>query len=206
MTAMSSIQTPREEFKEITIRRILDAFFRLFIGESGVLDMSGITYARIAALAGVSERTVYRAFPSKADLQTAALQHGVWKATHYPQEVRAVPNYVREVTVALAAAVPESVKPPGNTGDDGALAPWYSDRREKARAILESVTATMPELSTEQQVHVASVLRTLSSVRSVVATAGDWGFTIEEAGIAHAWVMDQLLDRLSTESADGDVR
>lgn len=192
MTAMP--KSPREELRELTEERILDALLQLGVGEGGFIDPSVITYARIAELAGVSERTVYRFFPSKEAFEQAMMaKERVAGGVPLPQTADALGAYVEQATRALGEKVPGPVSSAGFGAPEN-IAGWNEVKRERLTHVQDLVGSELPDdLDEDSKRAVGAVIRTLVSMRTVIATAGDWGMSIEEAGRAHAWAIEVLV-------------
>src|SRR5690606_4771658 len=116
----SAYESPlRREQKEATRQRILDAAGRL-MADKGLAELS---FAAIAAEAGVKERTVYRHFPSKS-----ALLEGLWdwyqRRVHYGEIAE---------TEAELVAKPLSTFPGFDENEQLARALWTSPQGREFR-------------------------------------------------------------------------
>jgi AcrR family transcriptional regulator len=195
-------QTVREEQLAVTRRRILEACAELALRHGGLEDPSLFTFARVAELAGVSERTVYRAFPTKLDLTRAFLQEStLTMGRPLPADATSLGPFVRSVSAAWDAQFPTGVH--GAAGDhtesatkgvEDEAARAASARDASLRAALATV---MPDdVPAEMADAVCGVFRTLWSLRNVADTAARAGVTLREAGDAHAWAIETLIAAL----------
>ncbi len=172
----------------------MDAFLQLAVGEAGIIDPSVITYARIAELAGVSERTAYRFFPTKGDFERMLMERRLLASGRaIPEKAGDFAGYLDAVTRELAERVPQPVAVAGLGGMVEADR-WAEYRGDRVARVEAAVAAVLPEGVEEgDRKAIAAVIRTLMSLRTVVATASEWGMTVDEAGAAHAWAVDLLV-------------
>lgn len=186
--------TPREELRDLTTKRILDAFLKLAVGEAGLLDPSSITYRRIADLAGVSERTVYRFFPAKEEFERASIESGlVFTSDIVPERAADLTEYLRRVTSELAGKVPGPVVR-NRAGESAEMESFGKLRAQRGERIARALGDVLPaDLDDADRRAVIAVVRTLASLGTVIATASDWEMSMEEAGRAHAWAVDVII-------------
>ena len=111
----------RQEQRSVARSRVLAACVELAVRHGGFSHPERFTYARIAELAGVSERTVYRLFPTKAEL------------------VRA---YIEDRSLTGGRPVPTDSPDPTPTDGSGAEA----DRAERRREVTSEVAANTPDI------------------------------------------------------------
>ncbi len=199
--------TVREEQLEVTRRRILDACALLALGHGGLDDPTLFTYARVAELAGVSERTVYRAFPTKQALSAAFLDaSALTQGEAAPTEAGQLAGFLRRVCHAWSERFPtleadRAAALAARDNDD-----WrdtLGGRSTRDRAVVASVTAALHEVMTvEEQRGVAGVIRLLASLRSVAQTAARFDLTLAQAGDAHAWAIETLIASLQRDTED----
>ena len=193
----------REEQSALTRRRILEACAELALRHGGFDDPEAFTYARVAELAGVSERTVYRAFPTKRELTAAFLDEAVLTGGEdLPAAASDLGAFLRRVSRLWEEAYPASPSgpaDPGSTGDSGAAAATADDLaadRRRARdvrveaALASELPATM---APAERRALAGVVRLLLSFRSIVQTSTGFDVPLADAGQAHAWAVDTLI-------------
>ena len=197
----------REEQLAVTRRRILEACAELALRHGGLEDPSLFTFARVAELAGVSERTVYRAFPTKLDLTRAFLQEStLTMGRPLPADATSLGPFLRSVCAAWDAQFPTGVHDavgdytePETKGVDDEASRAASARDASLRAAIATV---MPEdVPPETADAVCGGFRTLWSSRNVAHTAARSAVTLREAGDAHAWAIETLIEALQR----GDV-
>ena len=189
----------RDEQHAMTRRRILDACAELALREGGLDDPAVFTYARVAELAGVSERTVYRAFPTKNDLTAAFLDEAtLTRGEPIPTDAADLAPFVRRVTRAWDEQFPSRAdgrrrrRRSASTADEANAA-----RLARDRAIETATASALPEgMKPAERRAVGGVIRLLTSFRSVAQTAARFDVTLAEAGEAHAWAIDSLITAL----------
>ncbi len=193
----------RERKRERTRRAIIEAMAEIELIHGGMIDPSLITYARIAEIAGVSERTVYRFFPTKADLDRAyaeelpvglGLQRHVTDLETYAQAIEEVgqrwterlgPLRVSEHEIGIDE-YPES----------------YAKRRARDEQLVEMLLEERPQLRSlpeGQRRAIAAVINHTLSMRSVAIIAQRWNLTIEEATRIQAWAARAIFAQLARD-------
>jgi AcrR family transcriptional regulator len=193
----------RERKRADTRRAILEAIAEIEMVHGGTIDPSLVTYARIAAIAGVSERTVYRFFPSKADLDRAyaeatpiALGEAmpVIDVESYASAIEAIGRRWTQRLGPLRVAEHE-------LGADD-YPESFARRRERDQRLVEMILDEQPALRPlpePQRRAIAAVINHTLSIRSVAIIAQRWNLTIEEATRAQAWAARVLAAHLATD-------
>lgn len=161
------------------------------------MDPSLFTYARVAELAGVSERTVYRMFPTKEDLDRAYSSEAVMAAgVPPPDELAGVPDMIREITKIWSDRF-GGVRVQEHEPESDVYPVSMEARRQRDADFLARLRTLIPdsaELPDRQLLALAAAIQSTYSIRTMAISAQRWGLTIEEAGQAHAWVLAALLD------------
>jgi len=172
--------------------RVLRACAELAVRHRGFQDPEQFTYARIAQLAGMSERTVYRLFPTKQDLVAAFERENVLSGGRpFPDDPHEFSPFLRTVVRDLAAEfpTPDRQTPLDNPDDSG------RDRRDDA--IAAGVRPFLGvDVTASRQAAIVAVLRRLLSVRSVVETVDRFPTVLVDAAAAHAWAIDLIVAAL----------
>lgn len=189
----------REEQRNATRQRILAACAELALRHGGLADPDKFTFARVAALAGVSERTVYRMFPTKRELSRAFLEEGTLTGGRsVPDNAAGLADFLRDVTREMDASLERpslgAVPSPGEDDDASALA--AQDRAGRDDALHHAVADLTHRLDDTETNAVAGVLRHLFSIRGVAETASRWQVSLTDAGEAHAWAIGTLVRAL----------
>ena len=196
--------TVREEQQALTRQRILEACAVLALRYGGLDDPARFTYQRVAELAGVSERTVYRLFPTKKDLSDAFLDaRTLTRGEPLPSDLGDLAPFLRRVCHAWDAQFPRSdddpVAPAGDA-EDGHDAGGDESSRSRDRVVEAAVALAVGDaVPPEQRRAIAGVVRLVLSLRSVAQTAARFDLTLAEAGEAHAWAVDTLVQALRRE-------
>ncbi|HEX6998380.1 MAG TPA: TetR/AcrR family transcriptional regulator [Gammaproteobacteria bacterium] len=186
----SSYDSPlRREQKAATRRRILDAAGRLMEDKS----LAELSYAAIAAEAGVKERTVYRHFPNKR-----ALLDGLWnwfqRRVHYGEIAE---------TEAELLAKPLSMFPGFDENEQLARALWTSPQGREFRlsnvearkaGIKKAIADATRGLPPRQARWIAAAVHVLYSGAAWSTMKDYWGLSGAEAGKASAMAIELLLN------------
>lgn len=185
-----------------TRQAILEAAAELELVHGGALDPHVWTFARIAELAGVSERTVYRFFPSRADLDRAFAEEAVlWAGVDPARSLEEQPARIEEVMRRWSRRF-DNVRLADDQPDSEDFPAFYAARVARDRRFLESLVEMFPEMEEwpeRQRLGLAAAIQSLSSVPVIVLSARRWGLTLEEAGSAHAFALRSLLQALRVE-------
>lgn len=176
--------------KEIKRFEIVDAGLTL-MREAGE---DAVTIARVAAAAGVSERTVYRHFGSRDGLIRA-----VWRRMREQIGPRARP----ETTDALIER-PRRLFPRLDRDRELVRAYLYSRERrqgrlrpsvERQQAMLQCVREELPYLDEDKLRRRAAIAQLIASSYAWEMMQESWGFNGDEAGAAAAEALEILLNR-----------
>ena len=202
----------RERNRERTRRAILDAVAEIELLRGGVLDHTLFTFANIAEVAGVSERTVYRMFPTKADLDRAYVADNVIGAgvAEPPQSLDEVPEMIRQVTRSWSRrGGSQRIEEHEPGGEDYPESMEARRRRDgDLRIEVDELLERVEGLTDRQRLSLTAAVHSTYSVRTIAISAQRWGLTLEEAGEAHAWVLETLLGALEHDDIEPweDVR
>ncbi len=189
--------TLREQNRSRTRQAILEACVEIELLHGGFANPELFTYARIAEVAGVSERTVYRMFPTKAELVHAYLaDRTLLRGRVLPSSLDEYPDLIRELTREWSARYPDPVArhdPPGT----GEYPEAQDDQRRRdelvARQAADLIPPTLPD---RQRLAITAILQSVASIRSLATAASRWQLTLAEAGEAQAWALEAMLDSL----------
>ncbi|MBD9480058.1 TetR/AcrR family transcriptional regulator [Pseudoxanthomonas sp. PXM02] len=186
----------RRQQADATRARILDAAAALM--EASPDGAASVTTKRIAEEAGITEVTLYRHFPSRADLNQALWQHmndqqgvaGGFPATLAEMPQRLVPLFTSFDTTP-AHILNTLVSP---TGRD-----MRSSQNEvRCEAFLRAVQSDNPALADTDRVQAAAVLQLLYSAYSWLSLREQWGLSGAEAARAVGWALETLSRDLRT--------
>jgi AcrR family transcriptional regulator len=195
VTATSTYESPlRQEQKAATRQRILDAAGRI-MEDRGLEELS---FAAIAAGAGVKERTVYRHFANKTELI-----EGLWgwfqARVHYGQVAE---------TEAELIAKPNSVFPGFDENEQFVRALWSSPQgrefrlsnvEERKAGIKKAIAEATRDLPPRQTRWVAAVVHVLYSGAAWSTMKDYWGFSGAEAGKASATAIELILNAVRAD-------
>ncbi len=166
---------------------------RVFAGVIEVLESGeDLTFARVAAASGVPQRTLYRYFPTRADLLGGAY---VWAnerigIEHRPRTRAEATATVRQVFPAFDGVAP--VVRELLTDPDGRAA-RLADNDARRRAALDLVRAEHPDLDPTTAGRLAAVVQLLGSATAWQALHDHWDLDGAEAAEACALALDLLL-------------
>lgn len=193
----SSYQSPlRQEQKAATRQRILEAASRL-MEDRGLEELS---FAAVAAGAGVKERTVYRHFANKA-----LLLEGLWDwfqgSVHY--------GPVAETEAELIAK-PLSTFPGFDENEQFVRALWSSTQGREFRlsnvetrkaGINKAIADATRGLPPRQTRWIAAVIHVLYSGAAWSTMKDYWGLSGDEAGKASATAIELLINAVRSNLA-----
>ena len=188
------IVTLSDERADLVRRRMLE-------GVSGVLSRGEpLTYAAVAQAAGVSERTLYRHFPTREALLAAVFDwanerigfHGA-----YPKDEAELGALVRRAFPgfdALAPVIEELLLTP--EGRQARLA----SKPERQRAALALVRSEAPGLERGAERRVAAVVQLLTAAATWQSMRDYWDMNGEEAAETAVLAIELLLSGARTRA------
>ena len=188
----------REQQAEQTRERILEAMAEVLEDE----NLQEVTFAAVAKAAQVSERTVYRHFPTKEDLQTAFYwwvnkQIGMGQYPQNPEELVAMPPVVFEGFDRYEQMVRAHMR--SHAGEE-LREKQVQGRQQAYRKMLGEVLEGLPQ---KVQLQGYAVLQLLFSPRAWESMKENWGLSGKQAGQASSWAITVLLKDLARIKAEG---
>ncbi len=170
--------------------RILDAA----IAELGVTELEELTMAGVAARAGVTERTVFRHFPSRDALIAAVwprMQARV-RSRGFPRTaddlietpLRLFPEFDREERLVRASAFSAAGREVRRAAN-----------RERQEAMRACVRDAFPRMSEPQLTRLAAIVQLIDSAYGWAVMKEHWGLDGNEAGLAASQAIAVLLGR-----------
>lgn len=175
---------------EETRRRIATAGAE-YVKGLGSWDWSDLTFRRVATLAGVGERTVYRHFPTERDLHAAVL-------TQLADEAGVDLEHL--TLDAVADTADRVFRSLGRFGGSGRTLvypdlPAMTDAHVLGReALLRVATTERPDWSERDQLRLAAALDVLWAVQSYERLVGPWGLAPDEASTVLSWAIRAVID------------
>jgi len=185
--AMTSL---RDSYREETRTRILDAA----VAQMAVSELEGLTMAAVAAQAGVTERTVFRHFPSRDALIAA-----VWPRMQARVRSDGFPH-----TADALVATPTRLFPAFDEEEGLVRASAFSAAGREVRAASDPerraamracVLDAFPDLAEPELTRLAAVVQLINSAYGWAVMKQHWGLTGAEAGEAASHALAVLLGR-----------
>ena len=178
----------RREQAEGTRQRILDAGSEL-AHRASKWDWRELTIAAIAEQAGISERTVYRHFPSEKHLHESLMRRLEQEAGVSYEDLAL--DTVGEMTARLFASLPSFAAAPTLPPKVRTFPSSDLRRRESlTRAVTEATEGWTPE---ERRL-AAAVLDVLWTPLSFERLVNSWGLSTSDAARAVSWAI-RLIER-----------
>jgi AcrR family transcriptional regulator len=158
-------------------------------------DWRGLTFRAVAEAADVSERTVYRHFPTERHLHDAVMDRLETEAgIHYEDvDLANLGDVTGRVFASLQRfTVRDTTRAPSDATFVGV------DKRRTA-ALLRSVSEATPHWSTEQRRATAGLLDALWNLPTYERLVGTWGLTGPDATDAVTWLMAKVLAAIADD-------
>lgn len=154
-------------------------------------DWTDLTARMIAAHAGISERTVYRHFPTERELHEALMRRLEQEAGISYEHISI--DDLPEVASRLFAVLPSFAVPPVFAQRDPTFVASDQRRRDALVRAVTELAHTWPETERHMAAAMLDVLWTPLSYERLVT---NWGF--DTAGATHAvtWAIDVLIGAL----------
>lgn len=195
MSEPKQFATLRQRNAQRARQEILAAVGRLFTDE----QLDEVTIAAVARESGMSERTIYRYFPTKPTLlgefwNWLSIESGITRLPRNESELlEAIPaayaGFDRNEALVRAYVVSTAGRELHARSNPG--------RRETIEACLSQATAG---LSNAERRRVCAVVQLLFSAKAWASMTESWNLSGDEAGSAAHWAVRSLLDALSRGS------
>jgi AcrR family transcriptional regulator len=194
-------ETLRDRNRARTRQAILDACVEIELFHGGAVRPEMSTFARIAEVAGVSERTVYRMFPSRAELDRALQEQGtLTRGIAFGDVLTDRPRVVREITRRWNERHPARLSDARLEDWDGDFPASIAARGQRDEELLTRVRKLLGRKVPDRQARaVTAALHSTVSIATIVASAMRWNLTLAEAGEAHTWMLETLIDAIERE-------
>lgn len=171
------------------------AIFEALVHHLEVGDVDDVSMEELAREAGVSRRTLYRYFPTRAELLVAA---GDWiraEALQLPVEIgeEGIAASFRAAAARLREH-PQLARALLRTQTGRAVRSRY--REERVKAIRSAVRREVPGLTRRDVERAAAVLGYLCSSNAWITMQDESGLDASSAQAAVVWAIDTLLARL----------
>jgi AcrR family transcriptional regulator len=180
----------REIYREETRTRILEAA----VAELGVHELESLTMAGVASRAGVTERTVFRHYPSR-DALISAIWPRIQARVHSPgfprtaaamidTPPRLFPEFDKEERLIRASAFSAAGREVRRASN--------AERQEAARACVRDA---FPDIREPELTRLAAVVQLIDSAYGWAVMKEYWGLDGAEAGLAASQALAVLLGR-----------
>jgi len=175
-----------------------NAIFEALVRHLEAGDADDVSMEELATEAGVSRRTLYRYFPNRSDLLTAA---GDWirdEVLKLPIEIGAEGIAANFRTAASRLQKhPRIARALLRTQAGRAVRSGYRDERMKA--IRSAVRREVPGLSRREEQRAAALLGYLCSSSAWITIQDESGLDASSAQAVVVWAIDTVLTRLRVE-------
>lgn len=150
-------------------------------------DWSQLTFRAVSERAGVSERTVYRYFPSENKLKMAVMEHLVKEAGVELKAMRLndFPGIVRNTYSYLSTFAIEPV----TSHEDPTFLTIDAHRRIQ---LVDAVTEITPEWTDKQRETAAAALDIFWNLPPFERLTLAWGFDLERSSETVEWVVELI--------------
>ncbi|WP_018501740.1 TetR/AcrR family transcriptional regulator [Parafrankia discariae] len=192
----------RRELAAQTRERIIDAGSAL-VHSFATWDWRDLTFRAVAERAGVGERTVYRHFPTEADLHEAVLRRLEEEAgvSYEDLDLDCLPEVTTRAFATLSSyAVPSWT--PTDPGQSGST-PRDQRRREALVAAVAAHTADWPEADRAMATGMLDVLWHIPSYERLTTM---WNLDGVQATQAIVWAIGLLTDAIRANQLPGSTR
>lgn len=169
-----------------TRERIVEAGAQL-VHEFTAWDWKKLTFRAVSERAGVSERTVYRYFPTEGKLKNAVMQHLVKEAGVDLQEMK-LDDFATTVAKTFDYLSSFAIVP-SDAPDDPTFVTIDTDRRLSLLAAIENIT---PEWTPEQQRTAAAALDIFWNLPPFERLTLAWGQDLQGAVNTVSWVISLI--------------
>jgi AcrR family transcriptional regulator len=188
----------RRQAMEETRERIVAAGVEIVRGYK-TSNWDDLTFRAVAEHAGVSERTVYRHFPTERILHSAVMGELAKEAgvDYEAVTLATIANVSRRVFRALGSLDLQTAADPLQD------AAFTEQDRQRRDALLRAVASARPEWPKSQQVRLAAALDVLWSVSSFERLIDQWELQPKKAMDVIAWTIDTIIE---SSSANGERR
>jgi AcrR family transcriptional regulator len=158
-------------------------------------DWRALTFRAVAERAGVSERTVYRHFPTERRLHDAVMErlHDEVDVDYRSVDLAALPDLTGRIFRSLDAF---AVLPATPEPDDPTFAAVDEQRRT---ALRRAVAEAAPEWDDDQRETAAAALDVLWHLPSFERLVAAWGFDVDRATAAVRWVIDLVVEAVARD-------
>jgi AcrR family transcriptional regulator len=196
-TSRRSYHSPaRQQAVAATRERIIDAGTRLVRGFT-TWDWDELTFRAIAERAGVSERTVYRHFPTERQLHDAIMGRLEDEAgiAYEDVELDNLPDVTARVFASLKRFAVKDTTPQGPA--------FVSADVRRHDALVRAVAARAPELPDAQRRALAGLLDVLWSPTTYERLVGAWNLDKSEAVDAVQWLIAKVIAAIDDNERPG---
>jgi AcrR family transcriptional regulator len=189
----------RRDQAEFTRSRILTS--ALAVAEDRTpWSLDSVTVGQVAAAADVSERTVYRYFPTVASLHEAILHE--WSAEAGVAYENLEASDLAQVARRSFTSLARFYDPPSRRLDNEALA---NEEDRRIAAIQDALAPYLVGFEPRARACVMGIFDSLWSIPTYRRLARMWNLTAEEAGEAAAWAIEALLASIEAGSPTPEV-
>ena len=155
-----------------------------------------VTTRDIAAVAGVSERTVYRHFPDRNALLDGLSQR-LTPLAHKPSFGAGGLDELAPTSRRLMELLDEHyVTARAEAVFNADPRRFAADTQDNTREMRELFAKGLPELTDREQLRIAAVIRCLVSTQAWLRMREEFGVPGTESGPVVAWVIDTIIDEL----------
>jgi AcrR family transcriptional regulator len=182
-----------------TRERILAAASELVHGFPS-WDWDELTFRAVAERAGVSERTVYRHFPSERELNDALLEHLADEAgvSYEGLDLDDIAPVAARVLASLSSFEVSALtdRPPQFASVD----------RQRRDAVLDAVAASRNDWSDAERRKAAAVLDVLWGIPAFERIAVLWGLDADDAVDAITWAVGLVVEAVRAGEGPGSAK
>lgn len=197
-TQKRSYRSPlREEQAQSTRERICAAASQL-LGDDG--SDEAITFRAVAELAGVTEMTVYRHFPTRQELMQGLWEHlnaQMGADVGMPRSLAEMLGQHGQLFAGFDKLAPQIIASLATPKGREMRASVNDERQAAFRAIVAEIA---PDLDTDRATRAAALMQLLHSAHAWASLQGQWGMNGKRAGEATRWLIELIINDLKEQN------
>ncbi len=187
--------SPKRQQQSLRTRQRIIEGGAALVHEFSEWNWKHLTYRAVSERSGVSERTIYRHFPTDEQLKNAVMQHLV-KESGVDLEDFQLADFSDAVAKMFTYLASFAIQPAA-VPDEPAFVSMDTQRREVLEGAVRRAAPSWPD---EQVRSAAAALDTFWNPPALERLALVWGLSPDQATATTSWVIELIVDAIQRNS------